>query len=125
MLQTIAIYLLKVTCISGLLFLYYLLALRNKQFHFYNRFYLLMVFIVSAIVPVLKLQWFAFGSGSSKTIQLLQIINGTGEPDVLVKGNTSLNWQQIILYLLAVTSFCILLFLISRIIHIYRLKKKF
>ncbi len=66
MLQTIAIYLLKVTCISGLLFLYYLLALRNKQFHFYNRFYLLMTFILSAVVPLLQLKWFTFGNDSSQ-----------------------------------------------------------
>lgn len=84
-----------------------------------------MSFFLSAILPLLKLQWFAFGDSSSKTIHLLQIINGNGEPDVLVTGNASLSWQQIILYLLAITSFCILLFLISRVIHIYHLKKKF
>ena len=84
-----------------------------------------MIFVISAILPVLKLQWFTFDNSSEKTIHLLQIINGTGEPDVLVTGNASLNWQQIILYLLAITSFCVLLFLIYRIIHIYHLKKKF
>ena len=125
MLQTIAIYLLKVTCISGLLFLYYMLALHNKQFHFYNRFYLLMTFVLSAVLPLLKLQWFTFGNNSSQTIHLLKIINGNGEPDVLVTGNASLNWQQIILYALMLTCFCMLLFLIFRVVRIYHLKKKF
>src|SRR5690242_1868986 len=111
MLPAIAIYLLKVTCISGLLFLYYMLALRNKQFHFYNRFYLLMTFILSTVLPVLKLQWFTFGNNSSQTIHLLKIINGSGEPDILITGSSALSWQEILLYVLVVISFCMLMFL--------------
>jgi hypothetical protein len=102
-----------------------MLALRNKQFHFYNRFYLLMTFVLSAMLPVLKLQWFTFGSDSSKTIHLLKIINGTGEPDILITGSAALNWQEILLYALAAISFCMLLFLCMRIVRIYQLKKKF
>ncbi len=125
MLQTFAIYLLKVTCISGLLFLYYLLALRNKQFHFYNRFYLLMTLVLSAALPLLRLQWFTFGNDSSQTIHLLKLINGTGEPDILITGDAAVNWQEILLYALAAVSFCMLLFLCIRVVRIYQLKKKF
>ncbi len=60
-----------------------------------------------------------------KTIHLLQIINGTGEPDILITGNAALNWQEILLYALAAISFLMLLFLFTRVIRIYKLKQKF
>ena len=125
MLQAISIYLLKVISISGLLFLYYILALRNKQFHFYNRFYLLMVIVLSAVLPLLQLRWFTFNNHSAQTIHLLKIISGNGEQDVFVTGSSTLNWQQIALYVLTAVSFFMLLFLCFRIKNIYRLKKKF
>ena len=125
MLQTISIYLLKVISISGLLFLYYILALRNKQFHFYNRFYLLMIIVLSAVLPLLQLRWFTFNNHSAQAIHLLKIISGNGEQDVLVTGSSTLNWQQIALYVLTAVSFFMLLFLCFHIKNIYRLKKKF
>jgi len=36
-------YFLQVVVCSAVLYVYYLLALRNKKFHQYNRFYLLMI----------------------------------------------------------------------------------
>lgn len=84
-----------------------------------------MSFVLSAILPVLKLQWFTFGDDSNKTIHLLKIISGNGEPDVIVNGNASLNWQQIILYALVLICFSLLVFFIFRIIRILHLKKKF
>jgi hypothetical protein len=45
-------YLLKVMICSGVLFLYYYLALRNKLFHQWNRFYLLAAIIISLVAPV-------------------------------------------------------------------------
>ncbi len=84
-----------------------------------------MSFILSAILPVLKLQWFTFGDDSNKTIHLLKIISGNGEPDVIVNGSAALNWQQIILYGLVLTCFSLLVFFIFRIVRILHLKKKF
>ena len=84
-----------------------------------------MALVLSAALPVLKLHWFTFGNNSSQTIHLLKIINGAGEQDVLITANASLNWQQFILYGFALTCFCVLLFLIFRVVRIYQLKKKF
>jgi N-acetylmuramoyl-L-alanine amidase len=125
MLQQISIYLLKVICISGLLFLYYHIALRNKQFHYYNRFYLLMAVVISAVLPLLQLQWFTFFSGSQQTIHLYKIIYGKGEEGVTVTGNAVINTQQLCLYTLAIISFCLLIFLCIRVTKIQRLKKKY
>jgi len=125
MLQQISIYLLKVICISGLFFLYYHIALRNKQFHYYNRFYLLLTFAVSATLPFLQLEWFTFFSGSPQTIHLYKIIYGKGEEDVAVNGHSGFNAEQILLSSLALLSVCLLMFFFIRIIRIYRVKKKY
>ena len=50
-------YLLQVLVCSAVLMVYYLLVLRNKKFHQYNRFYLLGVAVVSWIIPLIKIVW--------------------------------------------------------------------
>ena len=49
-----AYYLLKVALCSGLLLGYYWLALRNKAFHQWNRFYLLVITALSLLLPLLQ-----------------------------------------------------------------------
>jgi hypothetical protein len=49
-----AYYLLKVVICSGLLFFYYHIALRNKLFHQWNRFYLLAAIVLSLVVPCVQ-----------------------------------------------------------------------
>ena len=49
------IYLLKVSLISGLLFGYYRLFLRDRMFHQYNRLYLLAVTLLSVLLPFIPL----------------------------------------------------------------------
>lgn len=51
-----AFYLLKVILVSGLLYAYYLIALRNKKFHRYNRFYLLLTVLLSLIIPLVTIE---------------------------------------------------------------------
>ena len=53
---TILFYLLKVVLCSALLYTYYWFVLRNKQFHQYNRFYLMGISILSWIAPLIKIQ---------------------------------------------------------------------
>lgn len=47
----VALYMLKVTLISGILFGYYLLALKNERFHSWNRYYLVLSAVVSLLLP--------------------------------------------------------------------------
>jgi hypothetical protein len=46
-------YLLQVIAASGLLYGYYHFALRNKKFHRYNRFYLMMAVVISSLIRFL------------------------------------------------------------------------
>ncbi len=52
--KTLLFYVLQVVLCSGILYSYYLLVLRNKKFHQYNRFYLLSVVVLSFIIPLLE-----------------------------------------------------------------------
>ncbi len=54
-----AYYLLKVIICSAILMGYYWLMLRNKNFHGYNRFYLLGSVIISLLLPLIKIDFWA------------------------------------------------------------------
>src|ERR1017187_648420 len=77
---TLAWYLLKVIICSGILCGYYYLALRNKIFHRWNRFYLLAAVVLSLIVPVMKIN-ISQSSGEDKgsVVKMLQTINNSDE----------------------------------------------
>ena len=49
--QALLLYALKTIIYSAIFFGYYCLALRNKRFHYYNRFYLLMTVLLSLSLP--------------------------------------------------------------------------
>src|SRR5687767_4083857 len=70
-------YLLQVIAASGLLYGYYHFALRNKKFHRYNRFYLLMAVVISSLIPFLNIPVYfsANGTGPSVVLQTLQVIS--------------------------------------------------
>ena len=70
-----AYYLSKLILCSGLLFLYYQLALKNKLFHAWNRFYLLGAVILSLLIPLWQLPLIHVEEKSAKAIQLLTVIH--------------------------------------------------
>lgn len=71
-----ALYLLKVSICSGILFGYYWLLLRNKIFHRYNRFYLLAIAALSLTLPVIQVNiWHTADAPAPQAIQLLQVVN--------------------------------------------------
>ena len=70
-------YLLQVMAASGLLYGYYHFVLRNKKFHRYNRFYLLIAVVISIVVPFLNIPVYftAKEAESSVVLQTLQVIS--------------------------------------------------
>src|SRR6187401_2304533 len=75
--NSLLFYMLQVIAASGLLYGYYDFALRNKKFHRYNRFYLLMTIVISSLIPFLNIQVY-FSSNetaSSIVLQTLQVIS--------------------------------------------------
>ena len=73
-------YLLKVIICSGLLFCYYHIALRNKLFHQWNRFYLLATIVLSLTIPCLEFNlWDNSEESTVSNIQLLQAVYSADE----------------------------------------------
>jgi len=103
--KTILFYLLAVIVISGIFYGYYYLALRNKKFHYYNRFYLLVATLLSFIIPLFNIPVYFSEkkTQSSFVFKSLSVISGSGhEENVNVKiVSVSANWftVQHILYL--------------------------
>jgi len=126
--QPWAFYLLKVIACSGILLLYYRLALRNKRFHYYNRFYLLMAMAASLLLPLLKFNWFTVES-SNKAITFLSVVTvpGSAAYTSTQKGFSfaSINWQLLPAIVYTGVSLLLIAVLFIRITKIYRLKKKF
>lgn len=58
--NNLAYYLIQVMAVSGILYSYFHFCLRNKKFHHYNRFYILIALVVSVVVPFLSIPVYIF-----------------------------------------------------------------
>jgi len=119
-------YLFKVVLCSATLMAYYYLALRNKLFHQWNRFYLLAVVFLSLLVPCFSFTIaHAPAEVGSPVFQLLQVVtvNGPFEKPVLEQPDTF--WKMYGVWM-AYASVSLLLFigLLLSLYRIYRLVKQ-
>ena len=90
-------YLLQVLVCSAVLMVYYLLVLRNKKFHQYNRFYLLGVAVVSWIIPLIKIVWDQQHAGVKQVDIINVVANGnTAVEALLASKQASFNWLSIL-----------------------------
>ena len=90
-------YLLQVLVCSAVLMVYYLLVLRNKKFHQYNRFYLLGVALVSWMVPLIKIVWEQERSGV-RQVDLLTVVaaNNSEMEAMVISQQQSLDWVSLL-----------------------------
>ena len=56
--QIILMYAAKTVIVAGIFWVYYHFDLRNKRFHYYNRFYLLSAMAASLVIPLFQFNWF-------------------------------------------------------------------
>jgi N-acetylmuramoyl-L-alanine amidase/outer membrane biosynthesis protein TonB len=119
---TLSWYLLKVIICSGILCGYYFLALRNKVFHRWNRFYLLAAVVISLSAPVIKIDIFQNNSDKGTVVQMLQTISYGDEVVVAYSRNNGfqINTQNLAegAYLLVSVIFLFIFF-----VSIYKIKK--
>ena len=112
--MTILLYLIKTVLISGFLFGYYWLFLRNKAFHRYNRWFLLSIPAISLILPLLRLSIPGFWTHSrdTGTIQLLGVANSNLEEAVTIYARQgfwkSFPWESAFLAIGLFVSLCFL-----------------
>src|SRR5438045_9703301 len=73
-----AYYLAKLIICSGIFIFYYLLFLKNRKFHQWNRFYLLSVILLSVVIPLINIPVTHVNNDLVNTrIQLLNIVQST------------------------------------------------
>ncbi len=124
---TLGWYLLKVIICSGILCGYYYLALRNKIFHRWNRFYLIASVLLALTVPLMKINIFRNADADKGTvIKMLQTINSGDE--IIIEYNSHgafYSSQNIItgVYVLITISF-LAVFLVA-LYKISRLRKRY
>ncbi|SEM45837.1 Signal transducer regulating beta-lactamase production, contains metallopeptidase domain [Chitinophaga rupis] len=119
--DAITAYVAKSILASGLLFGYYCLALRNKKFNVYNRFYLLASIVLSLVLPLLKFTWLAVqATPNTAAGQVFILIGAPNKAQVPV--HFSPVWLAYAAASIISLALCIILTL--EIAWIYRMKKK-
>ena len=96
---TILYYLLKVVLCSTILYTYYWFVLRNKQFHQYNRYYLMGISIFSWIIPFFKIgiapKTLTVQSTPLNFVQVIANTNSGFEQNI-IETTASFNWDTLI-----------------------------
>ncbi|MEO6721464.1 MAG: N-acetylmuramoyl-L-alanine amidase [Ferruginibacter sp.] len=120
-----AFYLLKVIICSGILFGYYWLALRNKIFHQYNRFYLLASIVLSLLLPLITINiWHNAGADKPQAIKILQVVTSSSEyldEIVITARHNSFTTEQAILLVYGLITFIFLATFTAGLIKIRQL----
>lgn len=129
---TILYYLLKVVICSAILYTYYWFVLRNKQFHQYNRFYLMGISVLSWVVPFIKINIIKEQVISApKVLYFADVIadkNSSLEHEVVLK-SSQFTWDNLLLIiaisvtLLFFARFVKSLWNVRKLIRKYPLKK--
>ncbi len=129
---TILYYLLKVVICSTILCTYYWFVLRNKQFHQYNRFYLMGISVLSWAVPFIKINIVKEQVISApKVLYFADVIadkNSSLEQEVVLK-SSQFTWDNLLLIiaigitLLFIARFVKSLWNVRKLIRQYPLKK--
>jgi N-acetylmuramoyl-L-alanine amidase len=118
-------YIAKVLLCSGILCGYYFLALRNKVFHRWNRFYLLSTVLLSLTLPFIKIPVLSPETGQGPVIQVLQAV--TAGDNILIGADQAHSFQEhsnnvvgAVYLLVTLFFFFSLLYALTRI---YRIRK--
>jgi TonB-dependent SusC/RagA subfamily outer membrane receptor len=120
--QSILLYLLKTILVSGILLAYYWIALRDKKFHYYNRFYLLSSSVLSLVVPLLNFDWFTVEEPALiySSNELIQFVL----PTTTANNGVHLDWADYVLITTGVITIALLGLLLFHIIKIQFLKNR-
>jgi N-acetylmuramoyl-L-alanine amidase len=122
---SILFYFLQVVIVSGILYGYYLFALRNKRFHQYNRFYLLSIFIISWLIPLLRISLpvHSISQSSKESIKFFEVMadNNTHFEEYVTGVETkSQDWNELLFVFYVSIAVILILKLVFSILRILR-----
>jgi hypothetical protein len=119
--EALLLYVLKSFFISGIFVGYYWIALRNKNFNYYNRFYLLLSMACSVFMPLFNFNWFTIEKKdlpvSNETLHFIST-------QIADTRSSSFSWQEIVLYAAVSISALLLILFAINIFKVYQLKKR-
>ena len=118
--EPILLYFAKMILCSAVMFAYYLLFLKDKTFHHYNRFYLLFSVVISMILPLVKVSFFTIET--NKNLHLL--LSGFNQNQSQTT-NYDITIYSIFYTIIGVVSVTFLIKLFMGILKINSIKKKF
>lgn len=119
--ETLIFYLGKVIICSGVMFLYYQIALKDKTFHHYNRFYLLFLVVVSLILPLMKIEYFTIELSDQVFVVLNKFQSFTDSKST----NDGINYLKYINFGIIGIAIILLVKLLLGIFKIIRFKTQF
>ncbi len=100
--------------------MYYHIALKNKKFHSFNRFYLLSATMISLLIPFLRLRWFNIERHAPENINtILSVINTNN----IIKPSFHFTWEWSLLTIATIICICLLIVLFRKILWIYKIKR--
>ncbi len=110
-------YLLRSVLISGLMLGYYSVALRNRRSHSFNRIWLLMTLLASLVLPLLRVGWLTWHTGSVHPV----VTTGAGAHPA---AETAIPLSAAAVLLGGAVGIVLLAVLIVRIARIYSIKRR-
>ncbi|HLY72094.1 MAG TPA: M56 family metallopeptidase [Puia sp.] len=127
--MNIILYVGKVILVSALLCGYYWFALRNKQFHSYNRMYLIATVVISLILPCIGISFPHHGAAPGAKI--LEVVSASRWQDAVLTMpvqnhlNNMFMWQDVLLASYMLISFILILMLAKTIYNFLQMEKKY
>jgi N-acetylmuramoyl-L-alanine amidase len=121
-------YLLKVFICSGILFGYYRVALHNKVFHQWNRFYLLCAVILSAFLPLIRIHLRPEpAAGRGQVIRFLNVVTSGDEFvfEASRKAGFQINSEQLIAIFYFLISAILVIFFLNGLARLFRLLREY
>ncbi|RYE01157.1 MAG: N-acetylmuramoyl-L-alanine amidase, partial [Sphingobacteriales bacterium] len=120
-------YLIKTVLCAALLYGYYFLALRNRLFHQWNRFYLLLIVPLSLLLPLLRLEVTAPAEAApALPVRLLQVVSdGNGYVDEVIPPARGLDPAMLLYCIYTVVALCLLLHFGRALWSVFRLSRKY
>ena len=115
--ESLITYLIRSILVSGLLTAYYVVALRGRRMHRFNRYYLLSSVVIALVLPLIRIPWAPWES-SQETVERVYV----GLSPAAEKNNSALWWESG-LSIGVIVSIVLLLGSVRKIVTLYRLKR--
>ena len=118
-------YILKVLIVSGILTGYYYLALKDKVFHRWNRFYLLLTVCLSMLLPFVSINIFRSATEQGNIIKALQTITMQDEIVIELGRKSFMNTDMLLMLGYLLISLFFVVRLVSNFIQIGHIRKRY